>query len=177
MRRLVAVSVVVAVFMFLTATAPMALAAYTWSTFGDNQYTLTQTTDTFQQCENEAVSAGGHLVTINSLAENDWLVSKFPMKVWTGLYGNVGDWAWKSGEPVVFTSWDVANGQPDGYPSPEAAIFGWYTSGKWHDIPVSGYGTYQGIIEESVPEPSTLILLGMSAVSLFFVWRRRKQEL
>jgi hypothetical protein len=162
--------------MFLVAASQTALADYVWETFGDNQYTLTQEYGTFQQCENEAVLAGGHLVTINSSAENDWLASTYPTHVWIGLYGNLNTWAWSSSEPVLFTSWDVAYGQPDGWSSAEGALLNLYTPGKWHDVPTSGWGDpSRGIIEVSTPEPSTIVLLGIAAASLFaYAWRRRQ---
>ena len=64
--------------------------------------------------EAEAVGLGGHLVTINDAAENQWVVNTFfPLtgafyaSLWIGLNdaANEGQFVWASGEPVAFTYW------------------------------------------------------------------------
>jgi hypothetical protein len=54
-----------------------------------------------------AASVGGHLVTINDAAENDWLIATFDTDYWIGLNDRAreGQWVWASGEPVTFTDW------------------------------------------------------------------------
>ncbi len=67
-------------------------------------------------CEAEARGLGGHLVTINDAAENQWVLNTFfPLIVnsgpdallWIGLNdaANEGQFVWASGEPVTFTNW------------------------------------------------------------------------
>lgn len=69
---------------------------------------------------------GGHLTTVRSQAESDWLDQNFFSQLtlfrhhWIGLRQDrqdpaysepAGGWGWASGEPLVFTNW--APGQPD----------------------------------------------------------------
>ena len=73
---------------------------------------------TWAQAEAYAVSIGGHLVTINDQAEQDWLEATFtqpsspgdpqPLRtLWIGFNDRAveGTWVWSSGEPVTYTHW------------------------------------------------------------------------
>jgi hypothetical protein len=91
---------------------------------------------------------GGHLVTINDAAENDWVVSNFsnfggqPRALWTGLNDaqNEGVFVWSSGEEVTYTHWEA--GQPDNgsvyYPSENYVMIwpspGPRSPGYWNDV-------------------------------------------
>src|SRR3954469_13881525 len=68
--------------------------------------------NTWTASEAEAVGLGGHLVTINDTAENQWVLNTFfPLtgvpyaSLWIGLNdaANEGQFVWASGEPVTFT--------------------------------------------------------------------------
>ncbi len=113
------------------------------------------------EAENEAVSLGGHLATINDPAEQDWVWATFGPDssfqtgpLWIGLNDVVeeGAFVWSSGEPAGFTYWkpgeprgdvpnedyvamDTANQPPVGNP------------GRWND--------YQPDIFEAVAEICT----------------------
>lgn len=77
------------------------------------------TSSSWTAAEAAAVSLGGHLVTVNDAAENDWLVSTFsnfggqPRALWTGLTdaSHEGVFVWSSGEESSYTHWET--GQPD----------------------------------------------------------------
>jgi len=81
------------------------------------------TTNTWTGAEAEAVSLGGHLITISDAAENDWVCTNFlnyaggPRALWIGLFqppGSpepTGGWIWSSGEPVSYTNW--TSGEPN----------------------------------------------------------------
>jgi hypothetical protein len=69
---------------------------------------------TWVQAESYAVSVGGHLVTINDQAEQDWLMATFneptwptQSTFWIGMNDRAveGTWVWSSGEPVTYTNW------------------------------------------------------------------------
>lgn len=74
-------------------------------------------TNTWTGAEAEAVSLGGHLVTLNDTNENHWVCSNFllyagaPRVLWIGYFqpqGSaepLGGWQWVSGESVTFTNW------------------------------------------------------------------------
>src|SRR5689334_4266397 len=69
--------------------------------------------------EAEAVQLGGHLVTINDAAENDWVLNTFgyfggtPQILFIGCtdQGHEGMWTWTSGEVVTCTNWNT--GEPN----------------------------------------------------------------
>ena len=70
--------------------------------------------DTWTASEAEAVGLGGHLVTINGVSKNQWVLNTFfPLtgvpyaSLWIGLNdaANEGQFVWANGEPVTFTYW------------------------------------------------------------------------
>jgi len=120
----------------------------------------------WDDAEAQAVQLGGHLVTINSQAEQDWVFQTFGAfggntnrALWVGLRkSSSGVWVWSSGEPVTYTHW--APGQPsDASDAGEDAVtmdaFRWDPPGQWNDFPHSGtsaewFGlqiTYHGVVE------------------------------
>jgi hypothetical protein len=74
--------------------------------YGGHQYYLLEATS-WTNSEAEAVILGGHLATINDVAENEWVRQIFGGDLWIGLNDvNVeGTFEWVSGEPVTYTNW------------------------------------------------------------------------
>ena len=101
------------------ATVPGARAAVwggplTNAANGHTYYLLSP--NNWTDSEAEARGLGGHLVTINDAAENQWVLNTFfPLtanfgpdaSLWIGLNdaANEGQFVWASGEPVTFTYW------------------------------------------------------------------------
>lgn len=90
-------------------------------------YTLTPSSD-WDQTEQQSVAWGGHLATIRSSTEDDWLSVHFVGQagLWIGLYNLShcgGTWQWVSGEPITFTSWQP--NQPDCNFNTDCSSFGW----------------------------------------------------
>jgi hypothetical protein len=152
------------------------VGAYTWYSYNGHQYAVTNNEGLFWECENEAQSQGGHLVTINDQSEQDWLVANFPQEVrlydykyyWIGLYQTDPwiepdqTWVWTSGEPVTYTNWNW--GEPNDNWGEDLAIM--YPDGTWNDIYSQ---TSTGIIEKtaaSAPIPSAIILFGTALIAL-----------
>ena len=153
---------------------------YTWSSYGGKEYALTLDAGNWDQMEAEAVAVGGYLVTINDADENTWLASTFnPQLVldnylWIGFYQDhddpnysepAGGWKWISGEPVTFLGWDPP--EPTNHPPGED--YGTLTSSTtnhWNDWgpQSSDYHDIHGIIE--IPEPATLLLLGLGGLAI-----------
>ena len=109
---------------------------------------------TWRQAENLAVSLGGHLATVRSRAENDWLVATFGTSqiAYIGLNDRAaeGTFVWSSGEPVTFTFW--ASGEPNDESNEDFALIFWTSEGKWND----GQGEPQlAIIELLAPTATT----------------------
>ncbi|MFH1591791.1 MAG: lectin-like protein [Candidatus Woesearchaeota archaeon] len=143
-----------------------------WHEYNGHLYAMTPTTMGWWEAENYAVALGmdAHLVTINDDAENTWLraILTPPGEHWMGLNKLSGDWEWISGEDVTYTNW--APGQPGSVPSHTYSSFNG-TAGNWWAVP-SNYN-YFGIVESSIPEPSTLGLLVAGAVGVGATRRRK----
>lgn len=107
--------------------------------------------------ESEAVGLGGHLVTINDVAENHWVFTNFAnfggveRALWIGLFQPPGSvepasgWTWISREPVTYTDW--TGGEPNNntgqnrgpqnwamiWPSSGGGIVSPYSAEHWND--------------------------------------------
>ena len=137
-------------------------------------YGIVQQTLTWQDAEALAVSYGGHLASVSSLAENNFIYSHDGRDVWIGLNdaASEGNFVWSSGEPVTYTNW--RSGEPNGSTLENYVIIRW-EEGQWNDH--HNPPLMRSVIEldvAPVPEPSTLILamLGASWVCVFYVRRR-----
>jgi hypothetical protein len=138
---------------------------------GHTYYLLTQSRWT--AAEAEAISLGGHLATINEVAEDNWVFDTFNRPgqygLWIGLndVATEGNFVWSSGEPAPYRNW--SGGQPDNYLGREdhGMIFveghGW-PSRKWNDFwdtdvedhaPGIPFGILQGVVE--VPTQPDLV--------------------
>jgi RHS repeat-associated protein len=143
--------------------------SYEWHEYNGNFYSLTNFSSTWWSCEYEARDAGGHLVTVNDLTENSWLVSTFggSQHYWIGLYqppgtGEPGDgWRWINNEPFVWANWIA--GQPNNSAGSIPPLEEDYchmnhgSPGKWNDVwtddPYYGIYTNYGIIEIEIGAP------------------------
>ncbi len=147
-------------------------------TYVGHDYQLTSPGLTWLQAEAEAVAAGGHLVTINSEAEEDWLLANFNTRFWIGFTDQAveGTFAWISGEAITYTNWN--SGEPNNAGGSED-----YTEmtnlSNWNDLPWTS--VIPGIIEKVIgggpgpiptPEPTTMLLLGLGLMGLAGVRRK-----
>ena len=142
--------------------------------------------------EAEAVTLGGHLVTVNDVAEDAWVSSTFfPFttgqgNLWVGLNDAAveGAFVWVSGELATYTNWAV--GEPNNLNNEDYAhIFGpgRPESPQWNDFNESGIAPIgsdltmpHGVVEVAIPEPSTLTLVCISTLTILgYGWRRQKR--
>ncbi|PPT05539.1 hypothetical protein CKA32_006864 [Geitlerinema sp. FC II] len=122
-----------------------------------NLYIVTER-DTWHGAQAQAEALGGHLVTINDQAEQDWLLDTFGTEewLWMGMtddevYSSSGEYTWVNGEPVTYTNWHPSepnnggiNGNEDfGHFNHNPGSFP--TEGKWNDL--SGSSHLYGIAE------------------------------
>ncbi len=113
------------------------------------------------QAEANAVALGGHLVAINDLEENQWLLDIYDIDglypvnhkerdepsageeaYWIGLtdQDSEGNWQWSNNENTIYRNWldDTAtggSGTPNGLSSENYAYIGGYVDGTWDDQP------------------------------------------
>jgi hypothetical protein len=146
---------------------------------------------TWTASEVEAVTLGGHLVTINDPAENAWVEATFKSfgdKFWIGYSQETsgGPWLWIDGDPSTYVNWggiEPNNGCP--FDPEDVAIM--FTNGaglpganpiqdgEWADIPgnasCGGASPVFGVVEVSAqPVPALksggLLLLVIATLSL-----------
>jgi hypothetical protein len=146
----------------------------------------------------------GHLATISSQAEFNFIVANFPTNfTWIGFYDPIGaahgpdggegsgsqhaaNFVWADGEPVSYTAW-LPN-EPNNAAS-EGENYTWYEqrNGVW------GWNDYQNfaaavtgaspsppisyLIEYSVPEAGTRVLIAVSGLGLLLRERRIRPSL
>ena len=140
---------------------------------------------TWDQANLEAESRGGHLVTITSHAENDfvftlvddnqfWVMSISWRGPWIGaiqLPGSVepdDGWTWVTGEPFEYTNWN--DGQPNEFNgNNEDRIHFGNELGRvpsWNDVP-AGFGEINSYVIEYVPEPASCWLFTLTSLILW----------
>lgn len=143
---------------------------------------------TWDVANEAATAAGGYLVTITSQAENDFVFNLIDEPIywypslnlrgpWIGGFQPEGSpepdggWSWITGEPFIYSNWD--SGQPSEWNNnnENRIHFGnkAYRTSTWNDVPQDFPEVISYVIE--VPEPGTILLLGMSGLALL---RRRR---
>ncbi|WP_013334653.1 putative Ig domain-containing protein [Gloeothece verrucosa] len=117
-------------------------------------YVLTDLPGTWNEAQSMAQSMGGHLVTITSAAENQFLLNQFgsSQNYWIGLSDAVveGNWRWVNGEPFNYANW--GNGEPNNAGNEDYAVFNGSGVGRWNDAPPN-YASLRGIVENDGTTP------------------------
>jgi hypothetical protein len=107
-----------------------------------------QSTDWYGWTESRDIASmlGGHLVTITSAEENMFIYNNLRQPdddwgPWIGLYntGTPGSFAWVTGEPVMFTNWNIGEPNNQGgsatmIAEPYVHILGYDVLDRWNDI-------------------------------------------
>lgn len=179
MRTLLFVSLLVSVL-----ALPVFAVDWVINPANGHSYTIVQSLD-WWNAESQAVTLGGHLATINNVAENTWLYGEYSYlatdyyDVAIGMYQPNGEndsnagWAWVSEEPFSYTNWD--QGEPNGGTHENYGYFYLMPikSGLWNDGQVFKIGRGIALVEVApVPEPSSLVVFSVLLTPLFF--RRRR---
>jgi Ca2+-binding RTX toxin-like protein len=121
----------------------------------DHLYGLTTGPVTWDGAEWQSANIWkGHLVTINSQAEQSFIERNFlggtKIIYWIGLNdaAKEGTYVWSSGEPVTYTNYGP--GEPNNYNNEDYFVINWGDTvyGKWNDLFIwqDKYG-YAGIVE------------------------------
>ncbi|MDH7498796.1 MAG: CARDB domain-containing protein, partial [candidate division NC10 bacterium] len=115
-------------------------------TYGGHFYLLTEGGLSWTAAEAQAQALGGHLVTVNDAAEQQWLWQTFGGfgNLWIGFTDQAveGTWVWADGSAVSYTNWQT--GHPYHYdPGYDYANMEGVT-GKWRNTDTS---SLRGLLE------------------------------
>lgn len=121
-------------------------------------YYLLEPDITWTEAEAEAISLGGHLVTINDAAEQDWVWSTFSEGksrcLWIGIndVDVEGNFVWASGEVPAYTNWTP--GEPNNYGGNEDyGEMDYSKGGKWNDLANDAWKyRHYGVVEIDEPD-------------------------
>lgn len=124
--------------------------------------------------ETEAIVLGGHLVTVNDLAESDFLITEFSTfggvtrHLWTGYNDALveGTWVWADGDPSAYTNWNP--GEPNNSfandPVHGEDFAAMYPNGPWVDLndasTLTWFPVLNGVVEIGSPLLSISGLVG-----------------
>jgi hypothetical protein len=149
---------------------------------GHSYYLLSN--NSWTASEAEAVLLGGHLATVRSLAENNFIFDTFTSLLPTpnsvlliGLNDAAveGTFIWSSGEAAAYTNWRADSPNNDaGWAGEDYASIGYQPTGEarvWNDVNNTGSDKTPFGIAEVVPEPATLTPL----LALFLASARRRR--
>jgi hypothetical protein len=113
--------------------------------FNGKAYSITPTATSWQTAEDLARSLGGHLVVINSAAENTFIQQTYSGfgTVWIGLTDQEVEttFKWVDGAEVKFTNWN--SGEPNDSGGEDFGTM--LTSGFWNDN--KGTASFRGVME------------------------------
>ncbi len=161
----------VAVVKAAPATAPKPAAAATPSaplTFGDSRYQFIRSQASWMQAKTEAEFKGGHLATITTKEEAEWIRKTFgpelPRKwsrIWIGAYQADRDdtWHWVTDEEFKFSDWipSEPNGAKTGNVKPPfcaglSTSLEPFTSNGWDDTGAADTGVVGYLVEWDEPK-------------------------
>ena len=158
---------------------------------GHTYYLISRNSWTGAQAE--AVTLGGHLVTVNNQAENDYIWNTFNQAAstslsdafWIGLNDAAaeGTFVWASGEGLSYTHW--GNGEPNNdpgwggedYVQMIAHPFNFVVARDWNDANDAGSSLTPFGIVEVVPEPGTMGVIASLAFAAIARRSRRNTQL
>ncbi len=123
---------------------------------GSAVYSFCRTHRSWTDARDDCGGRSAHLVTVDDMAEHDWLVERAvhyeDTPWWIGFNdrGSEGDWEWVDGSPVTFTAWH--DGEPndgDWLSSENCATMCTFSDRTWNDT--ACHDTRPYVCEKLVP--------------------------
>lgn len=161
---------------------------------GNNHIYYLLTNSTWTDAESAAVGFGGHLTTINDLAENNWMWNLWGTNrnLWIGLSdpingdgtgaAHAANFGWADGDASTYRNWrpgEPNNGNTGEYNAYILAKGLVIEGGAWNDGPnldtIAGQYPVYGVVE-LVPEPSSALLLVGGMLAAFCAKRMRSRR-
>ncbi|MDZ7848276.1 MAG: HYR domain-containing protein [Owenweeksia sp.] len=114
---------------------PTSLSGYSYlGVHNGHSYFLSNDSVNAETAAANAITAGGHLVSISDAAENALVAGFTPKEIWIGLADTAleGTFEWINGKPVGYTNW--APGEPNDFKSREDwGTLNFQSNPQWND--------------------------------------------
>lgn len=113
-------------------TTPTLVGFTSQNNYNGHSYYRSTGSMTWTDARQACLNMGGHLVTVTSAAENNFIFNLWPSG-WIGLTDEVseGTWRWVTGEPFSWSNWN--GGEPNNAGNEDYIQF--VGGGKWNDLP------------------------------------------
>lgn len=134
-------------------------------TFNGHTYFASNTSKTWMAAYNDAMALGGHLVTIESAAENQFLPTN--QMYWIGLTDQFteGNYVWVTGEPVVYTNWN--SGEPNNQGNEDFVHTNYLNAYNWNDEDSGMTMRYIIEFDKQSTDPTLVLTSGFPSGSSF----------
>ncbi|XP_060905376.1 brevican core protein [Labrus mixtus] len=130
-----------------------------WEKFHGFCYRHFTTRQSWEAAEQHCRMCGGHLLSVMTPEEQDYINDRYREYQWIGLNDRTieGDFRWSDGNPLLYQNW--FRGQPDSYflSGEDCAVMVWHDGGRWSDVPCNYHLSYtckKGV--SSCGEPPTV---------------------
>lgn len=113
-------------------TTPVMTGFTNQQNYNGHSYYRSTGSMTWTAARQACINMGGHLVTVTTAAENNFIFNLWPSG-WIGLTDEVneGQWRWVTGEPYSWSNWN--GGEPNNAGNEDYIQF--VSNGKWNDLP------------------------------------------
>ncbi|XP_017284056.1 brevican core protein [Kryptolebias marmoratus] len=115
-----------------------------WEKFQGFCYRHFSRRQSWEAAEQHCRMCGGHLLSVMTPEEQDYINDKYREYQWIGLNDRTieGDFHWSDGNPLLYENW--YKGQPDSYflSGEDCAVMVWHDDGRWSDVPCNYHLSY-----------------------------------